>query len=171
VSRPFAQEHGRERSTGRKIVEREAHEMAGNQSSLTHRLPLRHDSDLVAVRARIREIGKRVGLTTVSIEAMATAASEIARNAIVYAQVGEISLGSVVRAERRGVIAIVCDQGPGIPDVAAAGRDGYSTGGTLGIGLPSARRLVDEFELVTTVGQGTTVTLIKWSPLPSRRPP
>lgn len=98
------------------------------------------------------------------MEALATAVSEIARNMLVHAGGGELFLGSIERAGRVGIVALARDTGPGIADIDEAMRDGFSTGDGLGLGLPSARRLVDEFELSSVVGQGTTVKLTKWGP-------
>ena len=92
---------------------------------------------------------------------IATAISELARNIVQYAQRGEIIL-SVVEGSRRGIQIVARDQGPGIPDLELAMRDGYSTGGSLGLGLPGARRLMDEFAIDSEVGKGTTVSMRKW---------
>src|SRR5262245_53445005 len=95
---------------------------------------------------------------------LATAISEIARNITTYAGSGEVVIEVVRDADgRRGVRVIARDEGPGIEDLDRALTDGYTTGGGLGLGLPGARRLVDEFEIQTTPGQGTTVTLVKWT--------
>jgi serine/threonine-protein kinase RsbT len=129
-------------------------------------LTLRDESDLVVLRRHARELGQREGLSGVSIEALATALTEIARNVLVHARSGKVSMGGGrgVRGgrERRFVVVVVQDEGPGIADPSVAMVDGYSTGQGLGMGLPGARRLVDAFELRSVVGQGTTVTLEKW---------
>ena len=95
---------------------------------------------------------------------LATAISEIARNITTYAKRGEVFIELVRDSNgRRGVKVIARDQGPGIADLERALTDGYTTGGGLGLGLPGARRLVDEFDIQTAPGQGTTVTLVKWT--------
>ncbi len=126
-------------------------------------LILADESDVGVARRRARELGDEQGLLANSVEALATAVSEIARNVIVHAGRGELLLGVVRDGRRVGVVAVARDEGPGIPNVEDAMRDGYSTGNGLGLGLPSARRLVDEFEIRSAVGQGTTVTLRKWA--------
>jgi serine/threonine-protein kinase RsbT len=123
---------------------------------------INRDSDIVDARQKGRELAAQVGFSGTDLTLIATAISEIARNIIVYAQKGEITLGIIERAGKRGVIVVARDEGPGIPDVDQAMRDGYSTGKSLGLGLPGARRLVDEFEIVSNVGEGTTVTMRKW---------
>ena len=94
---------------------------------------------------------------------IATAISEVARNIVVYANRGEIVLSAVQQGTRRGVLVIARDQGPGIPDIPRAMRDGFSTGKSLGLGLPGAKRLMDEFEIASEVGKGTTITMRKWT--------
>jgi serine/threonine-protein kinase RsbT len=126
------------------------------------RLPVRDESDIAAARRHVRELAREHGLTWVDVESLATAVSEIARNALVHAKGGELLLGIREAHGRTGVLAIAQDEGPGIASIENAMRDGYSTGNGLGLGLPSARRLVDEFELRSAVGQGTSITLLKW---------
>jgi serine/threonine-protein kinase RsbT len=127
-------------------------------------LPLRCEADVAEARRRARVLAQARGLRFSDSEALATALSEVARNVLVHAGGGEILLGSVSDAGRVGVIAIARDEGPGIADIEQAMRDGYSSGDGLGLGLPSAQRLVDEFELHSVVGQGTRVSLTKWAP-------
>ena len=93
---------------------------------------------------------------------MATAISELARNIVSYAGQGEIVLRATQNSGSPGVTVIARDDGPGIPSIEQALRDGYSTSGSLGLGLPGVRRLVDEFEIASEVGRGTTVTIRKW---------
>jgi serine/threonine-protein kinase RsbT len=126
------------------------------------RLALRHESDVAAARRDARALAQELGLTLGSVEALATAVSEVARNILVHAGGGEIMLGIVRNGTQSGIVVIARDDGPGISDIEEALRDGYSTGSGLGLGLPSARRLVDEFELHSIAGQGTTVSLTKW---------
>jgi serine/threonine-protein kinase RsbT len=127
------------------------------------RLPIRDESDVVMARKRARELGAKEGMREVAIEALATAISEVARNVVVHAVGGgELLLGLVEHADRRGVVVVARDAGPGIEDPTQALTEGYSTAGSLGLGLSSAKRLVDEFDLVSTRGEGTTVTMKKW---------
>jgi serine/threonine-protein kinase RsbT len=138
--------------------------MGGEASrQVVFRLPLRRDSDVAQARLRVRELCNRQGFAVTVSEALATATSEIARNVIVHASEGEALLGTLRDGERAGVFVIARDEGPGIPDVELVMRDGYSTGAGLGLGLPSARRLVDEFTIQSTSNEGTTVTLVMWS--------
>jgi serine/threonine-protein kinase RsbT len=128
----------------------------------TAHVPVSHDGDIVAARQKGRDLAMQIGFTGSDLTLIATAISEIARNIVVYAQRGEISLGIVEREGRRGILVVARDDGPGIPDIERAMADGYSTGNSLGLGLPGARRLMDEFEIVSAVGGGTTVTMRKW---------
>jgi len=102
---------------------------------------------------------------------IAAAISEIARNILMYAKRGEVTLGVVTNGDRQGVVIVARDQGPGIRDVERALEDGYSTSGGLGLGLPGARRLMDDFDVSSTVGKGTTVTMKKMAPHECLRPP
>lgn len=88
--------------------------------------------------------------------------SEIVRNTVLYAYKGRISLKVIQDGRRRGLLVVVKDDGPGIPDLGLAMQDGYTTSRGLGIGLPSAKRLMDEFDIVSEVGKGTTITMTKW---------
>ena len=125
-------------------------------------LPISDDWDGAVTRRHVRELARHAGLSEASTQALATAVSEIVRNVAVHAKRGEVSLELVEEGGRCGVVVVVRDTGPGIPDVRLAMEDGYSTARGLGLGLPGARRLVDEFKLVSVVGRGTTVILKKW---------
>jgi serine/threonine-protein kinase RsbT len=133
------------------------------------RIPIDADGDVVTARQRARELAAELQLSSTDQTLLATAISEVARNITTYAQRGEVLL-SLVRAPdgRRGVQVVARDEGPGIADLDAAMQDGYTTGGGLGLGLPGARRLVDDFAIETAPGKGTTVTLVKWNRPPSR---
>ena len=131
---------------------------------LVFQLQLRDEWDVPVARRRARELAETHGLPLSAAEALVTAVSEVARNAVVHAGGGELLLGTRERDGRMAIVAIARDTGPGISNVEDAMRDGYSTGTGLGLGLPSARRLVDEFELRSTIGEGTTVCLQKWAP-------
>src|SRR5262245_46431947 len=125
-------------------------------------VPIRSAADLVAARQIGRSLAARFGFTGGDLTLIATAISELARNILEYAQTGEIVFTSVEKGGRNGIAIAARDEGPGIPDVARALQDGYSTGNGLGLGLPGARRLMDEFEIVSEVGSGTTVVVRKW---------
>jgi EAL domain-containing protein (putative c-di-GMP-specific phosphodiesterase class I)/anti-sigma regulatory factor (Ser/Thr protein kinase)/CheY-like chemotaxis protein len=126
------------------------------------RVVIRDESDVVIARRHTRELASQQGLTATAIQALATAVTEIARNIIVHAGSGEIFVASAPDATRRGVIVTALDTGPGILHIDRAMQDGFSTKGGLGFGLPGAQRLVDEFEIESTVGAGTRITLRKW---------
>ena len=125
------------------------------------------DVDVVQARQQGRQLAASAGFSTGDQTVIAAAISEIARNILMYARRGEISLGVVTNGDRQGVVVIARDQGPGIRDIARALQDGYSTSGGLGLGLPGAKRLMDELEVASVVGKGTTVTMRKWRRLPS----
>jgi serine/threonine-protein kinase RsbT len=131
--------------------------------SEAYRVAITTDADVVTARQRARSMGGELGFTSTDLTLLATAISEVARNITAYAGEGELQL-SVVRGTngRQGIEVVASDEGPGIANVELALQDGYTTGGGLGLGLPGARRLVDEFELQTAPGEGTTVRLVKW---------
>jgi len=127
------------------------------------RVPIERDGDIIAARRKARELATHVGFSGSDLTLIATAISEVARNIVVYASHGEIALSAVQRGGQRGILVIARDEGPGIPDIERAMHDGFSTGKSLGLGLPGARRLMDEFEIVSEVGKGTTITMRKWT--------
>jgi serine/threonine-protein kinase RsbT len=128
------------------------------------RIAIESDSDVVTARQRARELAADLELTSTDQTLLATAISEVARNITTYATRGEVLL-SIVRDDggREGIRVVARDKGPGIKDIEQALQDGYTSGGGLGLGLPGARRLVDEFEIESVPSEGTTVTLVKWS--------
>jgi serine/threonine-protein kinase RsbT len=126
------------------------------------RVPVHEECDVAVARARARALARAEGFPSNRSEALATAISEIARNIVVHAGAGEIVLATVTHRGRRGIRVVARDDHPGIADVERAMRDGYSTKNGLGLGLPGARRLVDEFTLESSPGRGTTVTMTKW---------
>jgi serine/threonine-protein kinase RsbT len=128
----------------------------------TH-VPIDREVDIVAARRTARELATQVGFSGSDLTIIATAISEVARNIVVYANRGEIVLSAVQRGNRRGVLVVARDEGPGIPDILLAMRDGFSTGKSLGLGLPGAKRMMDEFEISSEVGKGTTITMRKWT--------
>lgn len=126
-------------------------------------IPIRVDRDIVAARQEGRELAVKLGFSLGDATVVSAAISEIARNILDYTPGGEIQLRIVERGGRRGVEIVGRDAGPGIQDIPQALQDGYSTSGSLGLGLPGARRLMDEFEIESEVGRGTTVTMRKWT--------
>jgi serine/threonine-protein kinase RsbT len=125
-------------------------------------IPIDSEIDIVTARQKGREMAARLGFSSTELTLIATAISEVARNIVEYARDGEISLSVVAQGDKRGVVVMACDNGPGIPDIKLAMQDGYSTGKSLGLGLPGAKRLMDEFEIVSEVGKGTKITMKKW---------
>jgi serine/threonine-protein kinase RsbT len=132
------------------------------------RVPVAQDADVVIARQKAREVAVRAGFTGTDLTLIATAVSEIARNIVKFARRGEFAFSVVTEPGRTGLLMTARDSGPGIPDVPRALRDGYSTYRGLGLGLPGARRLMDEFDIVSEVGTGTTVTMTKWRSRPER---
>jgi serine/threonine-protein kinase RsbT len=124
-------------------------------------VPIRTDADIVGARQASRELASRLGFSGTDLTMLATAVSEVARNIVRFADYGEIVI-ELLEDPRRGVQVVARDTGPGIPDVEQALTDGYSTYQGLGLGLPGARRLMDDFAVVSEPGRGTTVTMIKW---------
>ncbi len=128
----------------------------------TEILDIKADEDVVKVRQAVRSLAVQVSLSLVDQTKLVTAASELARNTLVHGDGGHATLEIVHTERRRGVRARFVDEGPGIADVALALSDGYTTGTGLGLGLSGSRRLVDEFDLDTEPGRGTSVTIVKW---------
>jgi serine/threonine-protein kinase RsbT len=120
------------------------------------------DTDIVVVRQAGRQLASELGFSAGDLIMIATAISELARNIVEYARSGEIVLSKLEQGGRRGLRVIATDAGPGIPDIARAMQDGYSTSNSLGLGLPGTRRLMDEFEIDSEVGVGTRITTTKW---------
>lgn len=127
------------------------------------RIAIGHESDIVAARKGGRTLGEGLGFSSGELTVIATAISEVARNIVVYAGQGEILLSIVRSGPLAGLQVVARDQGPGIPDLEKAMQDGYSTRGGLGLGLPGARRLMDDFAVESEVGKGTRVTMTKWA--------
>jgi serine/threonine-protein kinase RsbT len=126
------------------------------------RVGIETDADLVIARAEGRAMAQRLGFRRPDPTLIATAISELARNLVMHVGHGEIIMRPIVEDRRSGVLVIVRDEGPGIDDVDAALRLGHASRGGLGLGLPGARRLMDEFEIDSQPGKGTTVTMRKW---------
>jgi len=125
-------------------------------------IPIAADTDVVTARQRGLDLAAEAGFSSGDQTVIAAAISEIARNILMYAKRGEVALSVVTNSDRQGVVVVARDQGPGIRDVSRALEDGYSTSGGLGLGLPGARRLMDDFDVSSSVGKGTTVTMKKW---------
>ncbi len=126
------------------------------------RVRIQSSADIVTARQQGRSIAAEIGFSNSNLTIIATAISEIARNIVEYAKEGEAIISLVNDGPRQGIQIVLSDEGPGIPDTSTVMRDGFSTGRGLGIGLPGARRLMDEFEIVSEVGRGTTITMKKW---------
>jgi serine/threonine-protein kinase RsbT len=127
-------------------------------------LPIRSGDDVVRVRQQVRTVAAESGLSLVDQTKLVTAASELARNTLVYGGGGTARLEAVKSPTgRKGVKLRFTDEGPGIPDLELALTDGWTSGSGLGLGLSGARRLVDEFELTSKPGEGTSVMVVKWS--------
>jgi serine/threonine-protein kinase RsbT len=125
-------------------------------------LQLRADGDVVRARQAVRAMCAELGFSLVDQTKMVTAASELARNTLIHGGGGTVVLEIVEDGMRRGVRLTFEDEGPGIPDIAEALRDGYSSGNGMGLGLGGSRRLVNEFDITSTVGSGTRVTALRW---------
>ena len=126
------------------------------------RVAINSDQDIVSARQKGRQMAMELGFSSGDATLVATAISELARNIVSYARKGKITIKTVNGLNRQGISVIATDDGPGIPDVRQALRDGFSTSGSLGLGLPGVRRLMDEFEISSRPGRGTTVAVKKW---------
>ncbi len=127
------------------------------------RMPLRTSDDVVRVRQAVRARAVASGFSLVDQTKIVTAASEIARNTVDYGGGGELRIEALRNGQRRGVRLTFSDSGPGIRDIDQAMRDGYTTGNGLGLGLSGAKRLCNEFDIKSTAGSGTTVTIARWT--------
>jgi serine/threonine-protein kinase RsbT len=123
---------------------------------------IRSDADIVVARQQGRRLAETRGFTGTDLTFIATAISEIARNIVTYAGVGVMTLRASANGGRPGIVVVAHDDGPGVADIALAMQDGYSTKNSLGLGLPGCRRLMDNFEITSEPGLGTTVTMEKW---------
>lgn len=128
----------------------------------TSTLPIRTQSDVVLVRQAVRDWSKEMGFSLVDQTKIVTAASELARNTLDYGGGGEMRIARLQEGFRKGLRLAFADQGPGISDLGLALKDGYTTGGGLGLGLSGAKRLMNDFEITSVVGEGTTVTVTRW---------
>ncbi len=128
----------------------------------TEQLPVRSDEDIVRMRQAVRAWAIEIALSLVDQTKLVTAASELGRNTRIYGGGGSVTLEIVENGNRKGVRLTFEDQGPGIPDVEQALKDGFTTGGGLGLGLGGAKRLSNEFSIITAPGQGTKITITRW---------
>lgn len=127
----------------------------------TETVPVASEPDIVAIRRRVREVATGLGFSLVDQTKVVTAASELARNTLIHGGGGSMEL-VVLNGPRTGLRLTFADQGPGIPDIQLALRDGFTTGQGLGLGLGGAKRLVNEFEITSRVGEGTKVSVVRW---------
>jgi serine/threonine-protein kinase RsbT len=137
-----------------------AHAGAREESVVT----ISSSADIVTARQRGRALAAALGFSGSDLTLIATAISELARNIIEYATTGEIVLSQENGESRPGIVIVARDEGPGIPDLSRALSAGYSTGPGLGLGLPGVRRLMDDFQITSNAGRGTTVSVRKWLP-------
>ena len=128
------------------------------------RVPVSSDADVVEAREKGRELSAQLGFSSIDLTLIVTAISEVARNILLYATEGEIVLSLEQDDGQKGIVVVARDEGPGIPDLELAMRDSFSTGNGLGLGLPGARRLMDEFQIESEVSKGTTIVMKKWAP-------
>ena len=126
------------------------------------RVEIASNEDVVLVRQRAREQAHRAGFSLLETTKLVTAASELARNALDHGGGGYADIEVITDGHRRGVRMTFVDEGPGIPDIEQAMRDGFTTGGGLGLGLGGSRRLVSEFHIESAVGRGTRVQVMRW---------
>ncbi|GAB2527862.1 anti-sigma regulatory factor [Spirosoma aerophilum] len=130
---------------------------------MTDTIAIANEKDVGQLIGRVRLQAGLIGMTLLNQTKLITAASELARNMLTYAGGGEVGIDIVSRDKKSGIQLIFTDKGPGITDLPLAMKDGYTTGSGLGMGLPGAKRLASEFSINTVVGQGTTVSIIKWT--------
>ena len=125
-------------------------------------IPIAGEGDVVVARRAVRDVASRIGFGITDVTRIVTAASELARNVVKYAGRGVMAVQVLEEEAATAIELEFCDEGPGIPDVEQAMAEGYSTTGGLGMGLPGAKRLMDEMKIQSTVGQGTLVVVRKW---------
>ena len=136
--------------------------MASGTVQKTETIPIKNSSDVVVVRQRVRVLAIEMKFSLVEQTKIVTAASELGRNTLEHGKGGSLELAVITNGARRGIRLCFTDQGPGIPDVALALKDGYTSGSGMGLGLGGAKRLMNEFEIDTKPGSGTTITTIRW---------
>ena len=126
------------------------------------RVPIRSEYDIVTARQQVRELCIALHFSSGEQTLVATCVSELARNIVEYAGSGDMIMALARNKDEKGIVIIAEDEGPGIPDIELAMKDGYSTSKGLGLGLPGCKRIMDEFAIVSITGKGTTVTVKKW---------
>lgn len=126
------------------------------------RIRIETEKDIVFARQTGRNLSKALGYGSIVQSRIATAISELARNIFLYAGTGTITIEVIEQGERIGIRIVAEDHGPGIPDIRKAMEDGYSTSGALGAGLPGVKRMMDEFHIASSIGNGTKVAIVKW---------
>jgi len=126
------------------------------------KVPINSERDIVLARQKGRAMATDLGFSLGDATLIATAISELARNIVSYAGEGMIAMNVIYDSRRQGLLVVASDEGPGISDLKLALRDGFSTSGSLGIGLPGVRRLMDDFDINSQLGRGTIVTVTKW---------
>ena len=131
-------------------------------SSVKRRVPITHEADVTRALLEARMFAKSMNFSEVDTQMIATAVSELARNIIKYADKGEIIIDQIEKGYHTGIEIVARDKGPGIADIEQAVTDNYSSSGTLGLGLPGVKRMMDDFEIQSTAGEGTTVQIKKW---------
>lgn len=129
-----------------------------------HSVPVRTEQDVVSVRQLVRQWAEQIRLSLVDQTKLVTAASELARNTVIYGGGGDMRIETLNREGRAGLRLVFEDKGPGIPDIEMALKDGFTTGSGLGLGLGGAKRLVNEFEIYSKPGAGTRVAITRWKP-------
>lgn len=126
-------------------------------------MKIEKEQDVVPFRNRIKEYAVKIGMSLVNQTKLITAASELVRNMLKYANGGTVLIEAINQGRDNGIRLTFQDKGPGIKDITLAMKDGYTTGKSLGVGLPGAKRLVNEFDIKSIIGEGTTVSIIKWN--------
>jgi serine/threonine-protein kinase RsbT len=125
-------------------------------------MKIEKEQDVVPFRNRVKEYAVKINMGLVNQTKLITAASELVRNMLKYANGGIVLIEAISQGRDNGIRLTFQDKGPGIPDISLAMKDGYSSGKSLGVGLPGSKRLVNEFDIKSTIGEGTTVSIIKW---------
>lgn len=125
-------------------------------------MQIQKEQDVVPFRNRVKEYAVKIGMSLVNQTKLITAASELVRNMLKYGNGGVVLIEVISQGRDNGIRLTFQDKGPGIKDISLAMKDGYSTGKSLGIGLPGTKRLVNEFDIQSKIGEGTTVSIIKW---------
>lgn len=136
--------------------------MRKDQDQEAMEISIRNDEDVILIRQEVRNLAREMGFSLLDQTRIVTATSELGRNIVVHAREGKVTISRVESENRQGLKIVFKDQGPGIPDIKKAMEEGYSTVGSLGLGLSGARRLVDDFEIDSASGKGTIVIIIKW---------